>query len=54
MSIRIQIKGRVFIINFGYYKKWFSQMHFITIIEEFYDSLVYEPTYAKMIWRSWK
>lgn len=50
MEIKIQIRKRIFSISFGYTTSWYSQIHFITIIEEFYDET--ELTYTKMIWKS--
>ena len=37
MDIRFQIKGRVFVVSFGYQTKWQGSIHFVNIIEEFYD-----------------
>jgi hypothetical protein len=53
MEIKIQIKGRVWLIVFGKKLKWSRSINFINIIEEEYDnSDSLEPTYATLVWHS--
>lgn len=48
MEIKIQIKDRVFSICFGHKKKWFQQVKWLTITEEFYNEKM-EVVYANAI-----
>lgn len=52
MGIKIQIRGRVFSLCIGYRTKWFRQIYFFHLIEEWYENL--DVVYAKSIWRFWK
>ena len=49
MEIKIQIRGRVFSLCFGHETKWFSQMPFFMLIEEYYGGM--EVVHADVIWQ---
>ena len=53
MEIKIQLFGRVFSLCIGYYTKWFSQVDYITLTEEFPDE-DYSINYANLIWTFWR
>lgn len=51
MEIKIQIRGRVFSICFGHRTKWFAQMPWLTVTEEFFDEK-HKLTWANFLWHS--
>ena len=48
MEIKIQIRDRVFSLCFGHDKKWFAQVRWFTLTEEFYDDHM-DVVYADLI-----
>ena len=49
-EIKFQYNNKVYSICVGHRTKWFSQIPYIMVIEEFYDR--YEVEYAEVLWRS--
>lgn len=50
MEIKIQIRDRVFSICFGHKTKWFEQIYWFCIVEEWYHNG--EVIYGKII-KAW-
>lgn len=51
MEIKLQIRGRVYVISFGKNLKWSRSINFINIIEEEYDDDL-QVSYATLLFHS--
>jgi hypothetical protein len=47
MEIKFEIRGRCFSICLGHKTRWFEQLYFFTLIEEFYQKK--EICYANLL-----